>query len=61
MPAQTTLADEICDGAVLGLGVSGPREVSDQIGWFPLQSAEIISCCVRGKGELSIGTPGMCL
>jgi hypothetical protein len=29
MPAQATLADEICDGAVLGFGVRGPGEVSD--------------------------------
>ena len=49
MPVQTTLADIRGNGAVLRLDVLGPRQVSDQIGRFPLQHAEIVACCVRGE------------
>lgn len=44
MPVQPTLTDVVGDGTVLGFDALGPGQVSDQIGGFPLQHAEIISC-----------------
>lgn len=44
VPVQTALADVVGDVAVLEFDVAGPGEVSDQIGGFPLQDAQVIAC-----------------
>lgn len=45
MPFQADLANEVGYGAVLGFGGAGPREVSEEVGGFPLEGAEVVFGC----------------